>query len=55
MTAGSDAYLRVSVSLPDQDETVVNGTLPAATIQGGTANLTFTFTELQPTGTSSSS
>ncbi|GLY44102.1 hypothetical protein Amsp01_101250 [Amycolatopsis sp. NBRC 101858] len=47
VAAGSVAHLQVSVQLPDQTETTVNGALPAATIQGLTANLTYTFAETQ--------
>lgn len=50
MTAGETANLKVTVALPDQNELVENGALPSGTVQGGTANLTFTFSELQPTG-----
>ncbi|MGV8845144.1 TasA family protein [Tessaracoccus sp.] len=39
--------LQVSVSLPDQNETTVNGVAPTGTVQGGTANLTYSFTEAQ--------
>ncbi len=37
-------YLKVSVSLPASTENVLNGNLPVGTIQGLTANLTWTFT-----------
>lgn len=47
VAAGAVSHLQVSVQLPDQTETTVNGTLPAATIQGLTANLTYTFAETQ--------
>ncbi|MGW5722582.1 TasA family protein [Amycolatopsis sp. NPDC003865] len=47
VAAGSVQHLQVSVQLPDQTETTVNGTLPTATIQGLTANLTYTFAETQ--------
>lgn len=47
LAAGSVQHLQVSVQLPDQTETTVNGALPAATIQGLTANLTYTFAETQ--------
>lgn len=47
MSAGSVAHLQVQVVLPDQAETTVDGVPPVTTVQGGTANLTYTFTELQ--------
>lgn len=47
LSAGGNVFLQVSVSLPDQNEITVNGTAPAGTVQGGTANLTYSFTEAQ--------
>ena len=44
-------HFQVSMQLPDQNETVTNGNLPAATIQGLTADITWTFDELQRTPT----
>lgn len=41
--------------LPDQNETTVNGTLPANTIQGLSTNLTYTFTETQRAATTTNS
>ncbi|MET1071580.1 MAG: TasA family protein [Umezawaea sp.] len=55
VVAGAVQHLQVSVQLPDQNETTVNGVLPAATIQGLTANLTYTFAEAQRTATTSNS
>jgi hypothetical protein len=40
-------HLKMSVALPDQTETTQNGTLPGVTIQGLSANLTWTFGETQ--------
>lgn len=40
-------HYQISVALPDQNETVTNGTLPPSTIQGLTATITWTFNELQ--------
>jgi hypothetical protein len=48
-------HYQVSVALPDQNETVTNGALPANTIQGLTANITWTFNELQRTATTTNS
>jgi hypothetical protein len=39
--------LQVSLTLPDQSETTVNGIPPAAGIQGKTVNITYTFRVLQ--------
>jgi hypothetical protein len=47
--------LQVSLTLPDQAEVVVNGALPAGTIQGLSAALTWTFSETQRTATTSNS
>ena len=52
---GSVQHLRVTVQLPDQTETVVNGVLPATTVQGKTANLGFTFGLTQRDATSTAS
>lgn len=46
--AGAVYHYKVTTSLPDQNETVLNGSFPAGTIQGLTAGLTYTFNELQP-------
>jgi hypothetical protein len=48
-------HLQVSVQLPDQTETTANGATPTTTIQGQTANLTYTFTESQRTATNTNS
>jgi spore coat-associated protein N len=45
--SGSLAHLQVSLALPNQNETSVNGTLPNPTIQGLSTQLTYTFTETQ--------
>jgi hypothetical protein len=43
--------LQFSLSLPDQDETTVNGVLPTDTVQGKTVTITYTFSGLQRTAT----
>lgn len=48
-------HLQVSVSLPDASEVTVNGVKPANSIQGLSANLTWTFTEAQRDGATSNS
>lgn len=40
-------FLRVSIALPDQSETTVNGIRPAHSVQGGAVDITFTFIESQ--------
>jgi hypothetical protein len=55
VAAGALMHLNVSVTLPDQPETVTNGTLPGGTIQGLNNTLTYTFNELQRTATTTSS
>lgn len=47
--------LQMSLALPDQNETTVNGTAPAGTIQGLSAALTWTFSESQRTATTTTS
>lgn len=47
VAAGAVLYLRLSVSLPDQSETTVNGNVTADMIQGKTASITWTFEEQQ--------
>jgi len=53
--SGTVANLQISTQLPDQNETTVNGALPANTIQGLSANLTYTFAETQRTATTTNS
>jgi spore coat-associated protein N len=55
VAAGATMHYQISVALPDQNETVTNGTLPAGTIQGLTANITWTFNELQRNATTTNS
>jgi hypothetical protein len=53
--AGTTRHLQVEVALADVTETVVNGTLPAATVQGLTAALTYEFGMVQQTARTTSS
>ncbi len=55
IAASGSQNLRMSLQLPDQTEVTVNGALPAVTIQGQAANLTYTFTETQRDATTTSS
>jgi hypothetical protein len=43
--------LQISLSLPDQDETTVNGVLPTDTVQGKSVSVTYTFGIVQRTAT----
>lgn len=51
LPSGGVSYLQVSVALPDQNETTVNGKAPTETVQGGSVGLTYTFAETQVTAT----
>jgi hypothetical protein len=42
-----NVFLKITATLPDQTETTVNGVAPAATVQGASASLAYTFTETQ--------
>lgn len=53
--AGAVQHLQFSLTLPNQNETTINGTLPTGTIQGLVANLTWTFTQAQRTATTTNS
>jgi hypothetical protein len=53
--SGTVEHLKIAVQLPDQTETTTNGTAPTTTIQGQTANLTYTFDEAQRTATTTNS
>lgn len=55
VTSGATLHFQVSMTLPDQNESVVNGALPANTIQGLSANITWAFNELQRTATTTNS
>jgi hypothetical protein len=44
-------HLRLGLTLPDQNETTVNGVPPTPTIQGLSTTLTYTFSESQRTAT----
>ncbi|WP_158600451.1 TasA family protein [Tessaracoccus antarcticus] len=47
LTVGAISRLQVSISLPDQSETTLNGVAPVGTVQGGSVSLTYSFTEAQ--------
>jgi len=47
IAAGATEYLKFSIALPNKSETTTNGTFPTGTIQGLSASLTWTLTEVQ--------
>ena len=55
MNSGDLKYLKMSLQLPDQNETTVNGVAPATSIQGATAALTYTFDLAQRAATTTNS
>jgi spore coat-associated protein N len=52
---GNVYHYEISLTLPNQNETTTNGTLPGGTIQGLAASLTWTFNEAQRTATTTNS
>ncbi|HVS69061.1 MAG TPA: TasA family protein [Mycobacteriales bacterium] len=48
-------HLQIVVTLPDQTETTTNGSAPGTTIQGQSADLTYTFNESQRNATTTDS
>jgi hypothetical protein len=55
MSAGAFKYLKMSLQLPDQNETTVNGQVSANTVQGGTVAITYTFDFAQRVATTTNS
>jgi hypothetical protein len=55
VTKNSAYHYEISLTLPDQNETTQNGTLPVGTIQGLSASLTWTFSEAQRAATTTNS
>lgn len=53
--AGQELHLRFAITLPDTNETTVNGVPPANTVQGKTASLTWTLTETMRNTTTTTS
>jgi hypothetical protein len=47
MNSAAVKYLQISMQLPDQSETTVNGVPPTPTIQGGAVYITYTFNYAQ--------
>lgn len=55
MNSGTFRYLKMSLQLPDQNETTINGVAPANTVQGGSVAITYTFNLGQRTATTTNS
>ena len=55
MSSGAFKYLKMSIQLPDQNETTINGVLPANTVQGGGVAITYTFDFAQRVATTTNS
>lgn len=53
--AGQEIHLRFAISLPDTNETTVNGVPPADTVQGKSAALTWTLSETMRNATTTTS
>lgn len=49
MASLADLPLQIQIKLPDQDETTVDGVVPAVTVQGGSVDLDYLFFEAQRT------
>lgn len=55
MSSGAFKYLKMSLQLPDQNETTINGVLPSNTVQGGAVAITYTFDFAQRVATTTNS
>ena len=55
LASAGTSNLQIQVTLPDQNETTVNGVLPTSTVQGGSVSLSYLFSEAQRTSTTSNS
>lgn len=55
LAAAGSVKLQLQLTLPDQNETTVNGQTPTNTVQGGSVSLSYLFSEAQRTGTTSNS
>lgn len=47
LPAGGSLHLQIALTLPDQDETTVDGVPPDPTVQGAAVDLTYTFAMTQ--------
>lgn len=55
LLASATANLQLQLTLPDQNETTVNGVAPTNSVQGGSVSLAYLFSEAQRTATTSNS
>lgn len=55
MAVNSFKYLKMSIQLPDQNETTVNGVFPVNTVQGQSVAITYTFNLAQRNATTTNS
>jgi hypothetical protein len=55
LNASGAVNLQMQLTLPDQNETTVNGVAPANTIQGGSVSLSYLFSQAQRTNTTTNS
>lgn len=53
--ANGSANLQLQLTLPDQNETTVNGAAPSNTVQGGSVSLSYLFSEAQRTSATTNS
>ena len=55
MASGAERYFKMSVELPNQNETTINGNPPANTVQNGSVDVTYTFDLAQRVATTTNS
>lgn len=55
LAAGATSTLQIRTKLPDQNETTVNGVLPAVTVQNGSVTLSYLFNQAQLAGATTNS
>lgn len=55
LLASGTQNLQLQITLPDQNETTVNGVAPTNTVQGGSVSLSYLFSEAQRTATTTNS
>ncbi len=55
MASGAERFFKMSIELPNQNETTINGNPPANTVQGGSVDVTYTFDLAQRVATTTNS
>jgi hypothetical protein len=55
LAAAGNLNLQLQLTLPDQNETTVNGQAPTNTVQGGSVSLSYLFSEAQRTAATTNS